>query len=297
MPIAAPVAALIGAHYAGAAFGLSDPGRLALASGVLAVGLVANARGIRTAGWVQPAVVCGIAAILLLAVPAAAPRVQAARFVPFAPQGWTAVARAAALLFWCFIGWEAVTYLSGAFLRPERDLVPAVLWSVALVSALYLATAAVTVGTGSYGPGGRTEAGLVGVLEAAVGTGAARLAGVTALLCVTATTNAYMGAAAQLARELARAGAAPAAFARTHPVRGTPVGGLAFLAGGFALTLLLVGAGAVGFRDLVALPTASFLATYVLGCAAGVRLADMGIMRLLAALALAASLTAYPFLG
>ena len=50
-------------------------------------------------------------------------------------------------------------------------------------------------------------------------------------------------------------------------------------------------------RDLLALPTAGFVATYALGAAAGVRLADGSTTRRLALVALAASLLVYPFLG
>jgi hypothetical protein len=49
-------------------------------------------------------------------------------------------------------------------------------------------------------------------------------------------------------------------------------------------------------RDLLALPTADFVATYALG-AAGVRLAGGRAARRLALVALAASLLVYPFLG
>ena len=50
-------------------------------------------------------------------------------------------------------------------------------------------------------------------------------------------------------------------------------------------------------RSLIALPTANFILTYVLGCAAGVRLARSGMERTLAVVALAASVAVAPFLG
>jgi amino acid efflux transporter len=58
--------------------------------------------------------------------------------------------------------------------------------------------------------------------------------------------------------------------------------------------LALLGSGVFSVRDLLALPTAGFVATYALGAAAGVRLADGRAVR---RLALAASLLVYPFLG
>ena len=53
----------------------------------------------------------------------------------------------------------------------------------------------------------------------------------------------------------------------------------------------------LGVRSLIALPTANFILTYVLGCAAGVRLARNGVERALAVVALVASVAVAPFLG
>jgi amino acid efflux transporter len=87
-------------------------------------------------------------------------------------------------------------------------------------------------------------------------------------------------------------------LAASHPSRGTPVGGLAFLGLTFVPVLILLGSSDFfSVRDLIALPTASFVATYILGAAAGVRLADSRAARWLAIIALATSSFVYPFLG
>jgi amino acid efflux transporter len=294
--VGGPVAALIGVRYALAAFGLPQATELPLAVAILVVALVSNALGARAAGWLQVAVVAGIATILLLAIGAALPHVRAASFTPFLPHGWLGVGRAAAILFWCFIGWEAVAHLSGEFGDPRRDLVPAVLWAVALVGALYLGAALVTVGTASYG-GAKTGAALVLVVRAALGPAAGYVVGAIAVACVTATANAYAGATAQLARALARGGLAPRLFGASAPRSGAPLGGLAFLAGCWALVFALERAGLLSDYLLLALPTGNFIVTYILGAAAGIRLADTRWARTLAALALLTSAGVLPFLG
>ena len=48
--------------------------------------------------------------------------VRAANWTPFAPHGWLAVARAAAVLMLSFVGWEAVAPLTTAFPDPARQL-------------------------------------------------------------------------------------------------------------------------------------------------------------------------------
>jgi len=294
--VGGPVAAVIGVRYALAAFGLPPAAELPLAVAIMAVALISNALGARTAGWLQVAVVAGITGILVLAIAAALPHVQPAAFTPFLPHGWPAVGRAAAILFWCFIGWEAVAHLSGEFGDPRRDLVPAVLCAVALVGALYLGVAVVTVGTASYG-GARTDASLVLVVRAALGPAAGYLVGAIAVAAVTATANAYVGATAQLARALARERLAPRVLGVSAPRSGAPLGGLAFLALAWTLIFALERAGLLSDYLLVALPTGNFIVTYLLGSAAGIRLADTRRSRVLAALAFLVSAAVLPFLG
>ena len=297
LPLGAPLVALVGGAYAATAFGLPPAARLPLAVIILLLVLASNYRGMRTMGWVQVAVVGAIVAILLLAIAAAIPDMEAKRFVPFAPHGAVGVGRAAAILFWSYIGWEAVAHFSGGFQRPHDDLVPAVLLAALLIGVLYVGTAVAVVGTGTYG-GGRTAASLALVIQGSLGPAAGWLAGLLALLCTVAPANAYVGGAAQLARSLATSGAAPRRLAASHPSRGTPVGGLAFLGLTFVPVLTLLGSGDFfSVRDLIALPTASFVATYILGAAAGVRLADSRAARWLAIIALATSSFVYPFLG
>jgi amino acid efflux transporter len=296
VPLGAPLVALVGGAYAVAAFGLPPGARLPLAVLILLVVLLSKYLGVGTVGRLQVAVVGGIVAVLLLAIAAAIPGIEAGRFVPFAPHGAFGVGQAAAILFWSYVGWEAVGHFSGEFGRPGRDLVPAVLWAALLVGLLYLGTAVAVVGTGTYG-GGRTEAALALVIGEGLGPAAGWLAGVLALLCTVAPANAYVGGAANLARSLAESGLAPRRLATSHPSRGTPVGALAFLGLAFVPALALLGTGVLSVRDLLALPTAGFVATYALGAAAGVRLADGSTTRRLALVALAASSLVYPFLG
>jgi amino acid efflux transporter len=296
VPLGAPLVALVGGAYAAAAFGLPPGARLPFAVLILLLVLLSNYRGVGTVGRLQVAVVGGIVAVLLLTIAAAIPEMEAGRFVPFAPHGAVGVGQAAAILFWSYIGWEAVGHFSGEFGRPGRDLVPAVLWAALLVGLLYLGTAVAVVGTGTYG-GWRTEAALALVIRDSLGPAAGWLAGILAILCTVAPANAYVGGAANLARSLAESGLAPRWLGASHPSRGTPIGALAFLGLASLPALALSGAGVFSVRDLLALPTAGFVATYALGAAAGVRLADGRAVRRLALVALAASLLVYPFLG
>ncbi|MBA2676514.1 amino acid permease [Ramlibacter sp.] len=296
VPIGTPLVAIIGASYISTAFGWPESTRVFWAAAIALTAFGSNYLGIRMASKVQVAVVVAITVTLLAAIVGAVPQTEAARFQPFLPHGMLGVAQAMALLFWCFIGWEAVTYLSGEFSNPARDLVPAVVIAVVVVTALYLGTAYVIVGTGQYG-GRASEASMVLIIKASLGDMAGAVAGAVAFCSCVAVDIAYVGGASHLARALAEKGMAPQFLGKTHARYGTPVGGLALIAAGTTLVLILSFSGLLTVRSLIALPTANFILTYVLGCAAGVWLARGAVERILALIALVASVAVAPFLG
>jgi amino acid efflux transporter len=296
VPLGTPLVAIIGATYISTAFGWPESTRVGWAAAIAFIAFGANYLGIRTASSVQVAVVVAIAATLIAAIAGAMPQAQAARFSPFLPHGLMGVAQAMALLFWCFIGWEAVTYLSGEFRDPARDLVPAVVIAVLVVTALYVGTAYVIIGTGQYG-GRASEASMVLIIKQSLGPLAGAVAGAVAFCSCVAVDIAYVGGASHLARALAEKGMAPAWLGRTHARYGTPIGGLSLIAAGSTLVLLVNFSGVLTVRSLIALPTANFIITYVLGCAAGVWLARGALERVLALSALVASVMVAPFLG
>ncbi|TAM61517.1 amino acid permease [bacterium] len=295
IPFGAPISTFVAAAYAVSAFGLPARAVGPLAAALLAGVLAVNYRGMRAAAWLQVGVVGAVAALLAVAVAGGAWHVRVEHFTPFAPHGIVGVGRAAAILFWSFIGWEAVTHLSGEFRDPRRDLVPAVSIAAAIITVLYVGTAVVTVGTGSYG-GGRSAASLVLVMRAALGPAAGWATGILALACVSAMLVTYLGGAASLARSLAQRGLAPAFLGAANAV-GAPAGGLlaiGVLGGGVLVALV---SNASSLQTLILLPSASFIAVYLLGTAAGVKLAPSRGEAGMAWFAFATSALVYPFLG
>jgi amino acid efflux transporter len=271
VPIGAPVAALTGAGYLCAAMGWGQNVQLAIAIVIVVIGLLTNLVGMKIAGQIQIAVVASIIAVLVTAILGAMPHMKAANFTPFLPHGWIRVGQAAAILYWCFIGWEAVSHLSEEFIDPEREAIRGVTIASFIVSALYFLTALATVGTHSYG-NETSGAALVLVIEQIFGTGGALIAGMTGVFICTATIIAYIGAASRLAYSLAQSGNAPRMFAVLSQKYGTPLGGIVFLGICFAIVFLLYGSGCVSLTTLIQLPNATFILTYLAGCAAGTRL-------------------------
>lgn len=271
VPIGAPVAALTGAGYMTAAMGWGEESRMMLAAVMLAVGLIINWIGMKVAGRVQIAVVIAIVAVLIFAISAALPQMKTIHFMPFVPHGWLPVGQAAAILFWCFIGWEAVSHMSEEFTDPRRAAVRGVTIAAVIVGLLYFLTALATIGTQSYLAGG-SDASLVWVISRAIGPWGAVIAGVTGIFICTATIIAYVGAASRVAYALSRQGHAFAWMGKLSRRFHTPIGGIAFLAVCFVIIMSLYSSGAVSLTNLIQFPNATFILTYLGGCAAGIKL-------------------------
>ncbi|WP_124727142.1 amino acid permease [Staphylospora marina] len=294
--IGSPVNALIGAGYLSTSLGLGEGVRILLAAVLLGITLLIHWRGMHLGGNVQILIVTAIIAVLLMVIVGSAPHIESAHFTPVAPNGWMAVGQSATILFWCFIGWEAVSHLSGEFVDPRRDMIKSIVIASVIVGLLYFLTALATVGTASYG-GGMSDASLVHVIDRIFGTGGKIVTGITGFLICTGTSITYGGAGARLAYALAESGAAPKRLA-TLSGRQTPVGGILFLAACFFVILSLYATGMIPLKILLLLPNASFLLTYLIGCAAGIRLLkDDPVGRKMSWISLIATGALLPFTG
>jgi amino acid efflux transporter len=273
VPVGAPAAGLwVGGYVAAAVGAAGDTGTVvATAAALLAFAPVVNSFGIRVTGRVQLGLAGLLVVFLVVAVAASLPHARVDNLHPFAPHGWLAVGPAAALLVWCFVGWEAVTHLTGEFRRPARDVPRATAAAVVVVSLLYLSVAFATIAV--LGPAaGDTEAPLGELMAAGLGGSARVLAAAAALLLTLGVLNAYYAGAAKLGAALARDGALPAALARGSVAGEVPRRSLGLLGGLALIGLLLAVAFEVGLSPLVFLTNGLFVTVYVVGAAAAVRL-------------------------
>ena len=267
--VGAPVLALTGAGYICAAAGLGDTFRLLIAIAILSAGILLNYRGMKITGQVQVAVVLTTIIVIGVTVMGSLTAIEPSNFTPFMPSGWESVGHASAVLFWCFIGWEAIAHISGEFENPQRDAIRGTLIAALIISVLYFLTAFVVVGTHSYGPS-LTDVSLVHIIKTSFGPAGAVVAGIAALFICMAPAIAYTGAASRLAYSLSASGFAPRLLAKRSEKYNTPLGGLLFLSGCFAILLLVFSTRIVSLSTLIQVPAGTFILTYIGGCAAGI---------------------------
>ncbi|CAB3761679.1 APC family permease [Paraburkholderia humisilvae] len=271
VPAGAPAAAMFGGAYVAAAFGGGQVTVISTALALMLIVTVSNAFGVAVSGRLQLMLAVVLVALLLAAIIASAPHARAANAQPFAPHGWLAVGRAAALLVWSFAGWEAITHLAAEFRRPARDLPLATGIAVCVVGVLYMGVAAASVLV--LGPAaGKSSAPLAQLLATGLGGKVQVLTAGAALLLTLGTMNAYFAGAAKLGAALGRDGALPAWLAAGSRAGAVPRRSLLVVAGLAMVSLCADVVAGLGPKPLVLLTTGSFVTVYALGTAAALRL-------------------------
>jgi amino acid efflux transporter len=251
----------------------------------------------RLTGSVQMTVVIATIIILVGAVAGSIHAIEPSNFTPFLPHGWTSVGHAATLIFWCFLGWEAISHLTEEFEDPGRDVVRGTIIASVIISLLYLATACAVIGTGSYGPG-LSEVSLIHLIHLSFGTTGVIIAGIVTLFITTAPAIAYTSAGARLAYAISKAGYAPRQFSLLHSIYQTPVGGIAFLFCCFCIILAIYISGIIPLGALIQIPNTTFILTYSAGCAAGlVLMKDSRAGMIVSAISLILTMAIFCFTG
>jgi len=186
--------------------------------------------------------------------------VQPANWQPFMPFGWEGVMKGAALIFFAYIGFDAVSTAAEEARRPSRDLPMGILASLAVCTVIYILVAALLTGIVPYTtlnvPSPVAEALLhIGYRWAAGFIAAGAIAGLTTVMLVL-----YYGLT-RLFLAMARDGLLPPLFSAIHPRTHTPV--RIILLCGVAIAAI---AGLTPISDVAELVNIGTLAAFVLVC-------------------------------
>jgi APA family basic amino acid/polyamine antiporter len=159
-------------------------------------------------------------------------------FSPFAPHGFGGVENAAALIFFAYIGFDAVSTSGEEAERPQRDLPRAIVGSLVIATVIYIAVALVTVGLAPVDKLGGSEAPLADALQIGGGYGdwAVDIISLGALVAIASVVLTVLYGQTRIMFAMARDGLVPRGLAklsaRKTPVRVTVL--FALLAGAFA---------------------------------------------------------------
>jgi basic amino acid/polyamine antiporter, APA family len=106
--------------------------------------------GVRESARLNNIMVAIKVGVVLLFIVVGARHVQPSNWQPFMPYGYNGMLSAAALVFFAFIGFDAVTSAAEEVKRPERDLPIGIIGSLAACTILYVVVSAIMTGIVPY---------------------------------------------------------------------------------------------------------------------------------------------------
>ncbi|MGH7969360.1 MAG: amino acid permease [Limisphaerales bacterium] len=177
--------------------------------------------GIRETAHVNTAVTLAKIGIVLFFLAVGATCIEPGNWTPFAPNGFKGISGGAAIIFFAYIGFDAVTTASEETRNPQRDMPIGILASLAVCTVLYVAVAIVLTGMSKWTTLGTAEP----LADAFLARGMKWAAAVTALGGVLATTSAlipYQAGQPRIFFSMGRDGLLPAWAAKVHPRFHTP---------------------------------------------------------------------------
>jgi APA family basic amino acid/polyamine antiporter len=144
-------------------------------------------------------------------------------FTPFFSEGTGSVTTAAAIIFFAYIGFDAVSTGSEEAIKPQRDLPLAIIGSLIICTIFYVLTAVGAIGIASPDQLKESEAPLATALNDGAGISwAAWVLAFGALVAITSVILVIMYGQTRIFFAMCRDGLMPEKLAKVHPRFGTP---------------------------------------------------------------------------
>ncbi len=148
--------------------------------------------------------------------------VKPANWHPFSPNGWAGIQTGAALIFFAYIGFDAVSTAAEECRNPQKDMPIGMIGSLAICTVLYVATALVLTGMVSLDQIKGSAEPLAKAFSLLGMNWAAGIVALGAVIATTAVLLVFQYGQARIFFSMARDGLLPKTFAKIHPRFKTP---------------------------------------------------------------------------
>jgi len=183
-------------------------------------------RGAKQSSQVNTVIVVIKLAVILLFITIGVNYIHPANYHPFLPYGWTGVFKGAAIIFFAYIGFDAITTAAEEVKNPKKTFPIAILGSLIISSILYIAVSGVLNGIFPYYTYKETAAPVafalanLGIQWANIVISIGALCGITSVLLVS-----FFGQS-RVFFAMSRDGLLPEFFSKLHKDFRTPTNGI-----------------------------------------------------------------------
>ncbi len=188
--------------------------------------------GTRESATVNAALVVVKLAALVLFIALAVPHFHLSAFHPFMPYGFSGhdaqgaprgVMAAAAIIFFAFYGFDAISTASEEAKNPGRDIPIGIVGSLLICTLIYVGVAAFAVGSMPYTEYAHSAEPLALILRKLGAGTAAAVIGAAAVMALPTVILAFLYGQSRIFFVMARDGLIPRALAAINPRTGTPI--------------------------------------------------------------------------
>ncbi len=159
--------------------------------------------------------------VLGLFVVLGAMHIDPANYQPFAPNGWTGIHQGAAIVFFAYIGFDAISTAAEETKNPQRNMPIGILGGLAICTLIYVVVGIVATGLVPYQQLKAADP-LARALEVAGLTTASWIVAAGAVVSLTAVLLVFQYGQPRIFFAMARDGLLPAWASRVHPKYRTP---------------------------------------------------------------------------
>jgi APA family basic amino acid/polyamine antiporter len=153
--------------------------------------------------------------VLALFVVVGAMHINPANYHPFAPNGWTGIHQGAAIVFFAYIGFDAISTAAEETKDPQRNMPRGILGGLAICTVIYVIIGGVLTGMAKYDQLGVADP-LARALQIAGLAGVSRLLSLGAVVSMTAVLLVFQYGQPRIFFAMARDGLLPKWAAKVH---------------------------------------------------------------------------------
>ena len=188
-------------------------------------------RGTSESAKVNAVMVCIKVGVLVLFIVVGSQGFDSANLSDFTPFGFAGVTSAAGIIFFSYIGLDAVSTAGEEVKNPRRNLPLALILALLTVTSVYIAVAIVAVGAQPVAGFVDQEAGLSAILQDVIGaTWPGTLVAAGATISIFSVVLVTLYGQTRILFAMGRDGMAPSVFHRLNPRTRTPVAGTVIVA-------------------------------------------------------------------